>query len=901
MNKKLSRRNFLQVSALTVGALGTGAKAIGQVKSSTVALIANPDDPLISSPPVVWALQELEAALTQKGITVQRALDIKNTATTDLYVIAAGNTLPLAEKLLSQPVSKKPEANAVLVHKHKGKPALLATGSDARGLMYAMLELADQVEHAPNPVEALIARKSITEEPFNEVRGISRLFVSDVQDKPWFNDRAMWPAYFSMLAKQRFNRFQLSFGIGFDFLEYVTDSYLLFAYPFLLSVPGYNVRAVNLPDEERDRNLETLRYISAQCVAHGIDFQLGIWTHGYQWEKTPMSNYTIEGITPENHAAYSHDAIATLLKACPNISGVTLRTHGESGVREGSFDFWKTIFQGVAQSGRKVEIDLHTKGLNQTILDSALATGMPVKLSPKYWAEHMGLPYHQTAIRDQEMPNEDKKNEGFFSLSSGSRSFTRYGYADFLREDRQYSVMYRIWPGSHRFLLWGDPVSNAAHARAFRFCGSNGVELQEPLSFKGRRGSGIAGDRCGYADASLTPKYDWEKYLYTYRTWGRLLYNPDADPDTWRRQLRQQFQEGAPAVEASLGAATRIVPLVTSAHLPSAANDTFNPEFYTNQYIVDVGKYPPYGDTPSPKVFGNVSPLDPQIFSRVNDFATELLSGQRSGKYSPIEVAQWLEDLADKASTQLAVAEGKTDKNAVEFRRMAADVRIQIALGRFFATKLRAGVLYAIHEQSPNLNGNDALREALEAYRKARDIWAQLAEETSRIYVPDLTFGPRPYQRGNWGDRLPAMDDDIAEMAKRVEAIPHHGISIEITQIAVDQALSHPQRRAIVCNHAPSAKFIRGKDLEIAMSTSQQGSAHLYYRHVNQSERYQNVKMQSKTGKYLATIPGSYTDSEYPLQYYFELKEEKRYANAWLYPGLNADLANQPYFVVRSV
>ena len=47
-----------------------------------------------------------------------------------------------------------------------------------------------------------------------------------------------------MLAENRFNRFNLSFGIGYDFLRAVTDAYFLFAYPFFLSVPGYNVRAV---------------------------------------------------------------------------------------------------------------------------------------------------------------------------------------------------------------------------------------------------------------------------------------------------------------------------------------------------------------------------------------------------------------------------------------------------------------------------------------------------------------------------------------------------------------------------------------------------------------------------------------------------------------------------------
>ena len=76
-------------------------------------------------------------------------------------------------------------------------------------------------------------------------------------------------------------------------------------------------------------------------------------------------------------------------------------------------------------------------------------------------------------------------------FSAGSRSFLRYGYGDLLREDRKWGVLHRIWPGTQRLLLWGDPLTAAAHSRAFSFCGSDGVEIMEPLSFKGRRGSGL--------------------------------------------------------------------------------------------------------------------------------------------------------------------------------------------------------------------------------------------------------------------------------------------------------------------------------------------------------------------------------------------------------------------------
>lgn len=776
----------------------------------------------------------------------------------------------------------------------------ILAGGDERGLMYALLELADRIQHSDDPLTALDQRHPIAEQPFNSVRSVGRIFCSDIQDKPWFYDREMWPAYFAMLATQRFNRFSLNLGIGYDFLDNVSDAYFLFAYPFLLAVPGYKVRAVNLPDEERDRNLEMLQFISSQAVAHGIDFQLGIWTHGYHWGPASHPNYTIEGVTPDNHAAYSRDALTALLKACPNISGITLRTHGESGVREGSYEFWSTVFSALPASGRKVRLDLHTKGLDQNLIEAAVHTGMPVTLSPKYWAEHMGLPYQQASIRELEMPHEEHKPGGFFSLSSGSRSFTRYGYADFLREDRPYQVIYRIWPGSHRLLLWGDPSSAAAHSRAFRFCGCNGVELFEPLSFKGRRGSGIAGSRCSYADKSLDPHWDWEKYLYTYRTWGRLMYNPETTPDTWQRYLRKNFRAGAPAMEAALSSATPITEIITTAHLPSAANEGFSPEYYTNQSIVDAAKPSPYNDTPAPKVFGNVSPLDPQLFSTINEFVAKVLKKERSGKYSPLEFANWLDSAAEAAASHLKEAETQASKkNSPEFRRAAIDLRITIGIGRFFAAKFRAGVLYAASEQSRD---RSSLAEALKQYRHARDIWRNFAEDAKGAYVSDITFGTSPHQRGNWLDRLPAIDDDVAEMQKRLDSAPA-AVAAAGSVSAHDWMARSERREPVQLLHAPASSFTPGQPFDLAIAVppefKEKLSIHLYYRHVNQAERYQLAEMPADGNKFNFTIPADYTNSKYPLQYYFEVHGAN--GAAWLHPGLGNKLRQQPYFVVRQL
>ena len=458
--------------------------------------------------------------------------------------------------------------------------------------------------------------QSAAERPANAVRSIQRIFTSEAEDKPWFYDREMWPRYLAMLAENRFNRFNLSFGIGYDFLRDVTDAYFLFAYPFFLSVPGYNVRAVNLPDAERDRNLETLRFIGEQTAAHGLEFQLGLWMHGYQWANSPHATTPSRDSTAETHGPYCRDALAALLRACPAISGVTFRIHGESGVAEGSYPFWKTVFDGVKRSGRKVEIDMHAKGIDQGMIDLALATGMPVKVSPKFWAEHLGMPYHQADIRDQEAPKAGHRDSGLMALSAGSRSFTRYGYGDLMREDRRFDVLWRIWPGTQRLLLWGDPVFAAGYARAFQFCGSSGVEIIEPLSFKGRRGSAASSGR---AAAAPTPTLRCARDGIGRSTsiptasGAGSSHNPDA--------------QASKSIRGAGAAASRILPIVTTAHLPSAANNNYWPEIYANQSHRGAAK-DEYTDTSSPKTFGNASPLDPQLFSRINDFADELLKGE---------------------------------------------------------------------------------------------------------------------------------------------------------------------------------------------------------------------------------------------------------------------------------
>ena len=106
----------------------------------------------------------------------------------------------------------------------------------------------------------------------------------------------------------------------------------------------------------------------------------------------------------------------------------------------------------------------------------------------------------------------------------------------------------------------------------------------------------------------------------------------------------------------ALSNASRILRIVTISHEPSAANWTYWPEMYTNMPIVDEAANTLYRDTPTPRVFDNASPLDPQMFCSIAECVSNMLKGNSNLKYTPLEVAGWLEKYANAADSSLSEA-----------------------------------------------------------------------------------------------------------------------------------------------------------------------------------------------------------------------------------------------------
>jgi hypothetical protein len=884
----VTRRHFLQRTSLALaGALAGGGLASAENSSaSNVSIVVDPTDTVANGVAPQWAIAQLQQALKASGLTAKVFSSLDQVPPGDMAVMVGSAKATMARQILGTAGVTLPsiaETVALVPGTVSGRSVLLVSGHDPRGLLYGVTELTDRILCASSVREALTISSPVIEEAHNQVRSMCRSFQSDVEDKPWYNDKAFWTEYLSTLAAERFNRFHLCLGLAYNDAAKakVTDAYFLFAYPFFTAVSAYQVSATNLPDAERDQNLAMLKFISDECARRAIDFQLGLWTHSYTYGPKAEPNHVIEGLTPETHAAYCRDALALLLRECPGITGVTFRVHPESGIPKGSYPFWQTVFSAVTpfvEAGRVLEIDMHAKECMQEHIDAALASKARAVVSPKYCGEHQGLPYHSASL---ELPERSKQPDT--TKLDGQAS--RYGYSNFMKEDRPYGVLHRIWPGTQRVLLTGDPVFSAGYGRASSFCGSLGVEWCEPLSFKGREGSGIAGSRCGYADTSLNPTYDFQKFLYTYRVWGRLLYNPESDPQVWRRFLARQFGAAAqPSVEDALAHASRILLMVLQYHGASADNHDYWPEMYTNLSIVQ-------------NKLG--MSFDPQLFLDPAPTAEALLNGSPFGRdqYSTIEFCQWLVDRSGMALASLTKAKASVKKaDDADFRRLEVDVKMQSGLGLFFARKFRSAVLWSIFEKTNDASAKNA---AVSAYTNAKEAWSDLADAASG-YLPDVSYGSEAHQHGHWKDRLPGISKDIDAMTAATIVPP---TTTPWTPDAIATAIKTAQGRVVrpvpSCEHTPPKVFTPGQALSLALKSGEPLSGVMfYYRHVNQADSWNSMPMTSAGGVWQATIPESYTQTAYPLQYYFALVQGPAHA---LFPGFDDMFSNQPYFVVRSV
>ena len=110
----------------------------------TLCIVGDPSDDLVASAPVGWASEQLRRALNARGIPTELVERVRDAPPDTLCVAVAGRTAPLTRELLGAVAATVPDAAEALgltSGRLGSRHVVLATGSDVRGLVYAVLEL----------------------------------------------------------------------------------------------------------------------------------------------------------------------------------------------------------------------------------------------------------------------------------------------------------------------------------------------------------------------------------------------------------------------------------------------------------------------------------------------------------------------------------------------------------------------------------------------------------------------------------------------------------------------------------------------------------------------------------------------------------------------------------------
>ncbi len=592
------------------------------------------------------------------------------------------------------------------------------TGTDARGLMYGMLEAAEQIR---NQGKLSPAQGS----PTVPVRSIRFFLHNEEMDKEWYYSEDYWTGYFSMLAKNRFNRFNLVFAHQ--------TYYLAPPYPHWFSLPEFpEIRVPGLSAEQQEKNFTMLKFISETAAEYGVDFTLGIWQHDIQGGFFQPKSM-VEGLNSENIGPYSYAALTKVLAECPSIRGVQLRTNIESGIpKRQQLAFYRdNIFTAIEEASPPVMLELRGWHMAPGLKEEAFSLDAKLRLFCKYWAEQRGRPYQP------------------------AETWAGYSYIDFLKKDRENEHIWEVWGMSNRLLLWGNPEYVRRTSPTFTLSSSQGFEIDPPLGHKGFENR--PGKWSVFTDAHKDRffwKYEYQRYWLFYMLWGRLTYDSQAPETIWRNELKRRFGEAGDDVLAAYQAASNVISEIVAASLADPNQriwQAVNPGGLIDYYI-------------------DIQPSDWRYIASIKEAVSNQISGVASAKQTPYQTAALLDGLAQQVEEAIERVNKKLPSGHQEWRGSEPDFRILASLARYHARKQIAAERLAFYYETGDPESLKIARKEIEA---SATIWQSLAAFTDGLYPSEMYFARG--DAGHWKDRLPYIKHDLETIAERVTIYERFG------------------------------------------------------------------------------------------------------------------------------
>ena len=227
------------------------------------------------------------------------------------------------------------------------------TGADERGLMYGLLAAAEQILRGREG--DAIERRATHAHPRHP------LFLHNADlERDWYYSHEYWDEYLSMLARNRFNRFNLVFA-------HQTD-YLAPPYPFWVDLPEFpDIRARNLTAAQRNAESGDAPLHLAGRRRPRHRFHSG--RLGAQYPDDQESADAADDGRASRARTSGRTAMRRSRRCCSSarpIRSVQMRTNTESGIpNDQQVEFYANyVFRAIRDCGREVHARSARAGLS---------------------------------------------------------------------------------------------------------------------------------------------------------------------------------------------------------------------------------------------------------------------------------------------------------------------------------------------------------------------------------------------------------------------------------------------------------------------------------------------------------------------------------------------------------
>ncbi len=620
-----------------------------------------------------------------------------------------------------------------------GGGQVMVDGGDARGLMYGLLDVAEQLR-----VFHKVSGKQ--DKPFLKYRmlkfnpplkGNVYLSDEDAANSAWFFDLDYWDAFFKMMAKARYN--VISFWHSHPFGNMVT----LAKYP----------EAALLQGAEMDKAKQFYHSLFQLAHAHGIDVYWMTWnihvTPGFA-----KAHSVKDGQDSPLIRDYAKECMRETLREYPEIDG------------------WGTC-PGEAMGS--LDANGREDFIRECILEPMRETGRKMPLIHRYWGAEP--PALAKMVSDAKYPADvllDIKFNGEHMYSSPKPHVQDQRW--FNQSPKPYQILWHLRNDDLYQFNWGDP--DFAYALIKNCAGSGGFVMGSEVEVPG-----VDRYHTKETEWHKTWKYQFEKHWFRWMLWGRAGYNPNMGEDVWRGMYQAKYGKeiGAKVYEATK-TASKIIPAVERFHW-----DYMNGDWYAEG---NIGGWNTSAEMPRPNFRRNQMwhDLDGYIFNNTIDegmlsipemvgestVSGKLPSGRKTAFEVAAELGQWsakVDSLAHEAET-LAIGPRAMPRDVIlrqaKMESLDCDLMDLSAiskLGDFYAEKLNAAGSAGLLLFGFNPDVRDV---AVTMAKQAADSWSRLADIADRHYLKHEVWLMGQF---SWGMYTPFVQRDV-EMALSVVPIP---------------------------------------------------------------------------------------------------------------------------------